>query len=84
VPFFTTHVLADKLTPHLKSQLNILQNRTIEGNHKNVVGEMFSVELVTFEWLKECLLQELKENEEKFRPEIAKDNGSINKDELLR
>lgn len=24
VPFFTTHVIAEKLTPHLRTQLNIL------------------------------------------------------------
>ena len=65
VPFFTTHIIASKIDIKLKNTLNSLQSVS-HGMHNE--GEMFTVELVTIDWLKECLLKKDHISEEQFKP----------------
>ncbi len=41
VPFFTTHVVASKITPLLRSQLGNLQTKTVDNQRGKSICEMF-------------------------------------------
>ena len=45
---------------------------------------MFSLQLVTIDWLKECFLQEKHLNEEFYRPELVRDNSGLDSSEIQK
>ena len=58
VPYFTTHVIAGKITPALSTYINNIPQaaplaKTDKKQTKNL-GSQLNVHIVTIDWLKQC------------------------------
>ena len=82
IPFLTTHIVVDKVTPAFKTQLNQLYSKAVEGHSKSgtavgrgAVTTMLNFQTVSIDWLRQCLLQEQVLPCENYKPEVLEVNG---------
>ena len=71
VPYLTTHIVTTTETPELRQIIASIHTRTNEGatSHKAALtSEAVAIELVTPEWLKDCLCQQKQVSESNYRP----------------
>jgi len=90
IPFLTTHIVVEKITPVLKQTISALHSRAIEGSRDSrqlndvtrtgntgpaAAQSFLSIHIVSLEWLKQCLIQEKRLPEDQYRPIVSQVNG---------
>ena len=74
IPFLTTVIVVDKITPVYKNIINQLYSRAVEGHKqgeihsRGTITSMINFQTVSIEWLRQCLLQEKKVDCESYKP----------------
>jgi hypothetical protein len=61
IPFLTTHIVVDKITPVLKNTISALMSQAVEGHQQAISGRgvstsMLNFNVVSIEWLKQCFI----------------------------
>ena len=81
VPHFTTHVVAEKITPILSQHINGLAHRTgsmvAEKKQNKNLGSWLNIQIVTIDWLRQCFRTKMVLDAEKYRPEQSLVNGAF-------
>lgn len=74
IPYLTTRIICTKQTPHLRSIINSLHSRAVEGavsNKAALTTDAISVEITTPEWLSACLVKQIVVDAGEYKPPIV-------------